>query len=51
MPIYGICTAFLAREAAFFYRLLGKVGKSGKRDLRQVLGQTPATPRGGVTPP
>jgi len=27
MPIYGICTAFLSREAAIFYRLLVKVGK------------------------
>jgi hypothetical protein len=26
MPIYGICTAFLSREAAIFYRLLAKVG-------------------------
>jgi hypothetical protein len=28
MPIYGICTAFLSREAAIFYRLLEKVGKA-----------------------
>jgi hypothetical protein len=27
MPIYGICTAFLSREAALFYRLLGILGK------------------------
>jgi hypothetical protein len=33
MPIYGICTAFLSREAAIFYRLLDKVGNRHRTAL------------------
>jgi hypothetical protein len=36
LPIYGICTAFLAREAALFYRLLGILGKD-KNEKNPIL--------------